>query len=307
MTPPHVPRTRQLLILNDKEELILDLLRVVGYAALEDIHYVRFRDKSPASVRAILAKLSGGQDYAEGALLYRFPVPSTAKGTKPRAYALGPKAGELKAGEGYYRPSKARNLSYYQTSHNLSLSRFICSALLWEQTDPQVRLADIRMCYELARELRKVAAENAGQPAPVLVVPDAWVNVELLEAKTGVHKTYLPIWLEIDNSSMYRLRFQQHVEDRIEYIRSEKYAHFFGDDAVRIAYATIASDERRHSRLSAMRRWTEEVLTELKLEKWATVFYFTTLVYEDIYGLKHFSDPVWYSPGDPTPKRILEP
>ena len=60
MTPPHVPKTRQLLILNDKEELILDLLRVVGYAALEDIHYVRFRDKSPASVRAILAKLSGG-------------------------------------------------------------------------------------------------------------------------------------------------------------------------------------------------------------------------------------------------------
>jgi hypothetical protein len=56
-----------------------------------------------------------------------------------------------------------------------------------------------------------------------------------------------------------------------------------------------------------MRRWTEEVLTELKLEKWATVFYFTTLVYEDIYNLKHFSDAVWYSPSDPTPKHLLEP
>jgi hypothetical protein len=171
-----------------------------------------------------------------------------------------------------------------------------------------VRLADIRLCYELARELGKEAAENEGLPAPVLVVPDGWLNVECLGAENGDHKNYLPLWLEIDRGTEFRLRFQQHVADRIEFIRSEKYAQFFGEEAVRIAYATLGSrDALLSSRLSAMRSWTEEVLKDLELTDWKTVFYFTTLVYEDIYNLKHFSDAVWYTPGDPTPKRLLEP
>ena len=279
----------------------------MGCAVAEDIHYVLFRDKSLAYVRAILAKLCDGQDFAKAAFLYRYPVPSTAVGTKTRAYAMGPKAAEIKAFTGSYRPSKARNLSYNVTSHNLSLTRFLCSALVMCETQPQVRLADIRLCYELARELRKAAAEDNGQPQPVLVVPDAWVNFELVDTETGEHQTYLPTWIEIDNCSMYRLRFQQHIEDRIEFTRSDKYADFFGADAVRIAYATISNrDEPRSNRLPAMIRWTEEVLTYLGLEKWKNVFYFTTLVYEDIYTLKHFSDPVWYTPFDPKPKRLLE-
>jgi len=281
------------------------MLRDLGYATAEDIQFLRFREKSQAYVRAILAKLSGGQDYAAGELLYRFPVPSTAKGTKQRAYALGVKAGEVKAVAGYYRPSKARYLSYYQTLHNLSLTRFVCSALVWCQTHPEVRLADLRLCYELARTLGQATAENKAPPAPV---PDGWMNVELLDAESGTHITYLPIWIEIDQGSMYRQRFQQHVADRIEFIRSEQYANFFGAEAVRIVYATITNrSESPRSRLSAMRSWTQEVLTDLELTDWSPVFYFTSLVYEDIYTLTHFSDPVWYSPGEPTPKRLLEP
>jgi hypothetical protein len=192
-------------------------------------------------------------------------------------------------------------------SHNLRLTRFICSVHAMFDVHPQVRLADIRMCYDIARELRKLAAPNDGLPAPMLVVPDAWINFELLDAKTGAHTSYLPIWLEVDNNTMYRGRFKNHVADRIEYIRSEQYANFYGEEAVRIAYATITTrDEDRQSRLAAMRHWTLEVLTDLKLEKWKTVFYFTSLVYEDLYNLNHFTEPVWQTPADDTKRHLLE-
>jgi hypothetical protein len=192
-------------------------------------------------------------------------------------------------------------------SHNLRLTRFICSVHAMFDAHPQVRVADIRMCYDIARELRNLVTTNDGQRAPVLVVPDAWINFELLDAKTGAHTSYLPIWLEIDNNTMYRGRFKTHVADRIEYIRSEQYANFYGEEAVRIAYATISSrDECRLSRLFAMRSWTEEVIKDLELEKWKTVFYFTTLVYEDLFDLKHLTEPVWQTAADDTKRHLLE-
>jgi hypothetical protein len=159
--------------------------------------------------------------------------------------------------------------------------------------------------YELAWELGKAETERQGTLTPAPVVPDGWLNFELLE--NGRHTSYLPILLEIDHGSEYRLRFQQDVEDRVEFIRSEKYANFFGEDVVRIAYATTGNRPAfRQSRLSAMRRWTKEVLTDLKLEKWNNVFYFTTLVYEDLFDLKHFIEPVWQTAADDTKRHLLE-
>jgi len=293
-------------LLRSKEEQILEAVRDLVYVTATDIQ--QLLEASPGHVRRLLATLSGGKDYAEHDFLLRFPMPATTQGMKPFVYTLGAKGREALDVSGYFRPYKIRALSYSHISHHLSLTRFVCSALVWCRSHPQVRLADIRLCYELARELGKAAAENAGQPAPVLVVPDGWLHFEFVDAENGDHKSYLPLWLEIDRGTEFRLRFQQHVADRIEFIRSEKYAQFFGAEAVRIAYATLGSrDALLSSRRAAMRSWTAEVLKDLALESWNTVFYFTTLVYEDIYNLKHFSDPVWYSPGDPTPRRLLEP
>jgi hypothetical protein len=55
-----------------------------------------------------------------------------------------------------------------------------------------------------------------------------------------------------------------------------------------------------------MRAWAQEVLTQLYFEEWDNVFYFTTLVYEDIYNLTHFSDPVWFTLADEKPRRLLD-
>ena len=300
------PNTQHPPMLRSKEEQILEAVRDLVYVTATDIQHLL--EASPAYVRRLLATLSGGKDYAEREFLFRFPMPATTKGMKPRVYTPGTKGREPLSVSGYFRPYKIRALSYSHISHHLSLTRFVCSALVWCRSHPQVRLADIRLCYELARELGKAAAENDGQPAPVLVVPDGWLHFEFVDAENGDHKSYLPLWLEIDRGTEFRIRFQQHVADRIEFIRSDQYAQYYGSDAVRIAYATLGSrDALLSSRRAAMRSWTAEVLKDLALESWNNVFYFTTLVYEDIYNLKHFSDPVWYSPGDPTPRRLLEP
>lgn len=223
-------------------------------------------------------------------------------------YVLSTKGREVLGVEGYHRLYKLRALSYSHLWHHLSLTRFVCSALVWCRDHPQVRLANVRLSHELAGALGKAETASQGTPTPAPVVPDGWLHFELLDGENGAHSSYLPTLLEIDGGSEYRRRIQQHVSDRIEFIRNGKYAQFFGVEAVLIAYVIVGSrSQQLSSRLSAICAWTKEILTDLKLEDWSDVFYFTTLVYEDLYDLKHFSDPVWYSPGDPTPKRLLEP
>jgi hypothetical protein len=308
MIQPQVPETCQPLILTDKEERILEAVRDLGYVTAQDIKHLLFSEGSLSHVQATLAKLSEGNDSEEGDhLLYRFHLPITTKGTKQYVYALGAKGREAMGKEGYFRPYKLRSLSYSHIAHHLTLTRFVCSGLLWCQYDQQVRLADVRLFHELARELGKAETATKGSPAPAPVVPDGWLHFELLDGENGDLMTSLPILLEIDGGSEYRRRFKQHIADRIEFIRSEKYARFFGVGAVRIAYATTGSrPEFRQSRLAAMRTWTKEVLADLKLKGWENVFYFTDLVYEDIYNLKHFSDEVWYTPTDKEPKLLLD-
>ena len=48
--------------------------------------------------------------------------------------------------------------------------------------------------------------------------------------------------------------------------------------------------------------WTWEVLSELKMERWAGIFRFTSTVYETLYedAQTLFEKPVWYRPDSPT-------
>ena len=96
---------------------------------LDDIiHLLQFSKKSRNYVGAIMRKLSGGRDYDDQQFLYRFPLPTAAKGTKERVYCLGAKAREVLAIEDAYRPSKFRYLSYSPILHDLMLSRFLVVA-----------------------------------------------------------------------------------------------------------------------------------------------------------------------------------
>jgi hypothetical protein len=103
----------------------------------------------------------------------------------------------------------------------------------------------------------------------------------------------------MDRGSEYQERFKNHVRGRLEFIRSGDYTEVFGIPAVMIAYVTTGQvPSYRETRVKAMAAWTREVLAELKMERWAGLFRFTSVIYETLYEDAHtiFEKPVWYRP-----------
>jgi hypothetical protein len=81
-------------------------------------------------------------------------------------------------------------------------------------------------------------------------------------------------------------------------------AKVFGIPAVMIAYVTTGQiPTYRETRVKTMAAWTREVLSELKMERWAGLFRFTSAVFESLYedAQTLFEKPVWYRPDSPTP------
>ena len=104
----------------------------------------------------------------------------------------------------HFQPFKAKNLSYNQIVHDLVLTRFCVAASVWAAKQPDFKLLQTRIYYELAKTAGKV-------------VPDAWLLFERL--KDGAHDAYFPVLLEIDRGTEYSKKFIQHLRSRIEFIK----------------------------------------------------------------------------------------
>jgi hypothetical protein len=229
------------------------------YVTALDVAYSLFSPKSLTHVRSILAKLCGGRDYQERNSLYRFPLPSTKAGNRERVYTLGATGREAVESCGipvdwYYRPSKTGRLSHSHLAHQLLLTRFVVCASYFTRQHPEHSLVDVKLCYELERQIPRHGGE--------VIVPDAWLHFE--RVADGVR---FPVLVEIDRGSEFQERYKNHhVRGRIEFIRSGDYARVFGTPAVIIAYATTGQvQEYAETRRKTMCTWTLEVLRELEL------------------------------------------
>jgi hypothetical protein len=171
----------------------------------------------------------------------------------------------------------------------LLLTRFVVCACRFANQNPDLTLADVRLCYDIERSLGKREREE--------MVPDAW----LLFEQDGKQ---FPVLVEIDRGTEYQERFKNHVRGRLEFIRSGDYAHVFETTAVIIAYATSGrvqqdAEIRRKTRCT----WTMDLLKDLKIESWASIFRLTSAVeYKTLYeeGRTLFTQAVWYRPDSPT-------
>jgi hypothetical protein len=104
----------------------------------------------------------------------------------------------------------------------------------------------------------------------------------------------------------YGKKFKEHVRSRIRYIEDGSYERVFGETSVRILYATAGQTlTDAGTRREAMRRFTMELLTELKKENWADVFRFAAIDYETLFDLSVFEKPIWYRPDSPAPLTLL--
>jgi hypothetical protein len=286
--------------LTPTEEEMLRIISVYRYMTALDMAYSLGTPKTLTRVRSRLTHLAGGTDYQDRAFLYRFPLPSNKGGNRERVFTLGAAGREVVESFGmpvdwYYRPSKTGRLSGSHLAHQLLVTRFVVAAQQWANTQPDYSLAEMKLSYEIARSLGTRSGEA--------VVPDAWLHF----ARVGGRKS--PVLLEIDRGSEYQERFKNHVRGRIEFLRSGDYARIFGTRAVIIAYATTGQvPDYAETRRKTMCAWTMEVLQELELESWTSVFHFTTVVYERLFedAQRLFIKPVWYRSDTPsTPLPLL--
>ena len=113
MSTLQAKKDKKPLILNSKEEAILTAVSQLHYATALDITHLLFSPTSLTHVRGVLSRMAGNADYVDRQPLYRFPLPSTAQGSKTRVDSLGVRGREILSEKGHYRPPyKLRNLSY---------------------------------------------------------------------------------------------------------------------------------------------------------------------------------------------------
>jgi hypothetical protein len=302
MTPLTDEPAQKPFILNSKEERILQAVHDLECLTLDDIMHLLFAKGSRTHVGAIMRKLSGGRDFDDQAFLWRFPLPTAAKGTKERVYCLGAKAREVLAMEDAHRPSKFRYLSYSPILHDLMLSRFLTVATTYCTAQTDYTLLETRTCYQLARNPPHLTVNTNGQKATITVIPDAWLDFERVEDGNAY-----PLWLEIDRGTENRQKFQQLVRNRLAFVKSPQYEQMFNTTAVLFCYVTTgATPERADIRLHNMLRWTEELLPkeeeegkeESQRQQLAALFRFTTVEYPNMYVRPHalFTEPVWHKP-----------
>jgi hypothetical protein len=294
-------------ILSAKQEAILRAVNQVPFMRAQDVAQLLSKAKSLTSIRQLLADLSGGEDWKTGHHLYKFPLP-TVRGNRPRLFVLG------SAGVAYLRkigvqvpwrcrPYKVRNYSFSYLMHQLAVAKLLVALHCFCREHPAYQVTETLNSYDILSDPPRATVIADGQERKVAVIPDAWVYVERVADGQET-----PLWFEIDNCSEYRKKFQKLLRGRLALLKNG-YAEYFGTPCVLLCYLVTGSGstpEHRDTRLHTLRRWTLDLLTQEKLEDWASVFRFA-VVEEDIYATPLFDAP-WYLADDADkPVRLFDP
>jgi hypothetical protein len=103
------------------------------------------------------------------------------------------------------------------------------------------------------------------------------------------------VFVEIDRATEQQKFFKRQIRARALFLANGGYKKLFGTNKGVIAYATTGNE----TRLKTMRKWTQEVLTELNLKKLSSRFLFCSLTpswEEDEQRL--FLAPLWSRASD---------
>jgi hypothetical protein len=278
-----------LLVLSHTDERLITAVHALRFAtALDLIYFLGFSEKSLPYIRSRLSRLSGG-DVQRNTYLIRFSRPHTGLGPTEKVWALGARGRDFLHAQGYYRPyNKLAHLSYSMLTHDLTLVRLVCAATAWVRQQSTYTLVQTTLSHELSR--------MPGMKA----VPDAYLRYE----KDG--KSH-PIWIEVDcNGTEFQVQWKKYLRQRLAFIRSDGYAEVFHTRSVLMAYVVGGpSAEAREVRRQKLCSYTQEVLSELGLKGWASIFRFTSVEYKTLYDAPLFSGEVWRSPDAPETPLLL--
>jgi hypothetical protein len=293
----NLARTPKPLQLTPRDEEILASVYRYRFVTSTDIAYLLFRPSYLPYVRSRLTRLSGEEDLQKDTYLCRFRLHST-RGNPERIFTLGTKGREFlqsqmgKQVDWFFRPGKFKFFSYSAILHHLLLTRFLVACSWWCRTQEEMSLLEERISYELSKNPPEVTLPKKEKPITLSVIPDAWLSFKLRG------RNYAIIF-ELDRGMEFQEKFKQHVQGRIELVRSGKYQEVFGVPGVIIAYLTTGqTPEYRASRMKTMNAWTREVLAELNLKNWGGIFRFVSVEFDTLYdqAASLFEEPVWLRP-----------
>jgi hypothetical protein len=291
------------LVLKEQNELIIRACCLYQFMTVIDMAYLLDMPTSLNYVRKVVAGLAGKKDQVPGHYLYRFPLPQRSGGNALRVFVPGEASRNLlhleDDADGYIwnNPVTMQGYSYSFVYHNLAVTRVALCASVFCRENPEYYLAETRLSYDISRNAPRVSLTTDEKQSPVSVIPDCWLFIE----RVSDGQRYA-LWVEVDNATQFRKSFQRRLSARLELIKGEGYASYFGTPAVLLCYAVLGkTPELRDARMHTLRGWTHGLLVEQKRTQFAPLFRFTALDYDKLYEQKRtlFTGPIWYLPEDP--------
>jgi len=271
----------------------------VPYFTAEDMTRLRFQKGSKAFVRRVMTELAGGGDNINHYLL-RFGLPY-APGNFERYFALGSR------GRDYLRTlgldmhwwQRRRNYSFNTLLHDSFVIKALVALHLFVGQYPDYQLVETKTAFALAKNPpRFTFSPSEAVQETINVIPDIWA---CLERAHGDTPEVFAMWIEVDCGTETREKFQRLLINRINLIRTKKYAEFFNIHSITFCYLVgTPTRDQRLVRLRRLREWTADVLAEMSLDDWSPLFRFSTID-EYLYdSLILFTDPVFCTPDSDT-------
>jgi hypothetical protein len=308
---PKKPRLEPGALTSTKENIVYAVGNL-GIVSAKQITRLLFQKGSLPYVRSLMSELAGGQDYYAAGYLCRFGIPH-APGNFERLYVLGRAGREYLRARGvdvalWGRPQKASPYSLSFVLHHHAVSQFLVAICAFARAY-SYQVIESRTGFALAKKPPRLMRVSEGLEKSVVVIPDAWVYIE--RSNTDQSDTQgFALWIEVDCGTEAKAKFQRLVGERIDFIRYKGYETYFATPAVVFVYLAVGSSiHYRLTRLHRMREWTAQVLTDKRLDGWAAIFRFSTLLDEECLFDRFvpFLDPVWYLPDSDTPVSLFMP
>ena len=134
-------------------------------------------------------------------------------------------------------------------------------------------------------------------------MPDGW---RLFEEKTDNAVYEQPVMIELDREMEHKVKFRDHVGGRINYLQSGEYKKTFKTDVATIAYITTGQPpEYRETRRKAICHYIKELLEDMRLKDWSSVFRVASVDFGTLYDYSLFESEIWYKPDSDTAVRLF--
>lgn len=247
----------------------------------------------------------------ETGYLERRRLPHIGVGNPEYIYFLATKGQHYLSEQGFsgfsrVRPKDIEEMTYPHLQHALDLNDLLISARLLNRFVPQISLASWQHDLDLKRtpakftyERRLPEGERVEETASL--VPDAWCDFRLKQLHMEKQRRKC-IVLELDRGTTSMSPFKQKLRAYVHYaIPDGVYFAQFGTNAITVAYATTAGEDR----LKTMLSWCEDELVQQRLDHEAALFRFTALLKENTDPKRLFCEPVWYTPYEQEPVSLL--